>query len=181
MRQLLRISSHIARRSVPFPTTGTLTTALFCRFACREVLCTITRRGPFPSPCAEIRFHRNYLRVRLIVSSLRHKRLTPNHKGPTKLRAIQRDMHNATGRLVIHALIRLREYDCERLKDRVYCLTGLAAHFGRTQPFIHVDYRQRDEDVYVQTAINLLQESENLLPLYYAEGRNYRRLGQLPS
>jgi hypothetical protein len=74
--------------------------------------------------------------------------------------------------LFLDTLIRVREFDCHHRRDKAYCCYGIGMRFRpRDFPFPKPDYDSRitDADAFSQTARAVLQMSQGLHLLAYAE------------
>ncbi|KAK6415774.1 hypothetical protein LTR95_017537 [Oleoguttula sp. CCFEE 5521] len=81
--------------------------------------------------------------------------------------------------LFLDTLIRVREFDCEMRRDKAYCAYGIGMRYRpRGFPFPKPDYRDgfTDADAFTQTAQAVLQMSQSLHLLAYAESRRSTNL-----
>ncbi|KAF2213418.1 hypothetical protein CERZMDRAFT_96261 [Cercospora zeae-maydis SCOH1-5] len=96
--------------------------------------------------------------------------LQPHHGGPATLAETISAKMEKSEEVFMYSLIRSREYDCSCPKDKIYSLIGLRHLQDSAVGFtIEVDYDQEDHDIYTQTAMHILDSTEDLLLLYYAE------------
>ncbi|KAH9232168.1 hypothetical protein K456DRAFT_1914802 [Colletotrichum gloeosporioides 23] len=106
------------------------------------------------------------------------------HMTPTGLKANRKSRQALSyAETLVHALIRSRPYRCRDSRDKVYGLLGLV-DFGdlfKDKRRLHPVYGGRSvESVYIDAAIQILEDSDDLLLLYDIEGQKFQ-YSDLPS
>ncbi|QDS77734.1 hypothetical protein FKW77_004484 [Venturia effusa] len=85
---------------------------------------------------------------------------------------------------LLYHLIRSRSFKAGSPRDKVYSLLGLIQAKVQNEaqtPLLHADYTLSDSEVYIATAIHILENSYHLLLLGQVEGEDYQQLDGLPS
>lgn len=105
-----------------------------------------------------------------------------NHALPLYLAANARLKRSGGCHTLLYALIRARRFECLDPRDKVYALLGLAADYTKEKPRLRPVYGDRSVvNTYVCTAVQILEDADDLLLLAYAEGQNFQRIEGLPS
>ncbi|KAI9931539.1 hypothetical protein ASPWEDRAFT_37642 [Aspergillus wentii DTO 134E9] len=102
---------------------------------------------------------------------------------PVILNAIRQDLplrHWTT--TLLYALQRSRDFKSTDLRDKVFCLLGLVEPFIGDKPRLTPAYGPRTvQTTYINTAIQLLEDGEDLYLLSCIEGELFQRVPNLPS
>lgn len=82
----------------------------------------------------------------------------------------------------LYALMRARRFECSDPRDKVYSLLGLEEHYTKEKARLRPVYGDRSVvDTYVSAAIQILQDTGDLLLLAQAEGQDFQKVEGLPS
>ena len=105
-----------------------------------------------------------------------------NHALPLYLNANSKLEKSGKCRALLYALIRARRFQCSDPRDKVYALLGLGADNTKGKPRLQPVYGDRSVvDTYVSTAIQILEDADDLLLLAHAEGQDFQMIEGLPS
>ncbi|KAF2723067.1 hypothetical protein K431DRAFT_283232 [Polychaeton citri CBS 116435] len=110
--------------------------------------------------------------------------MEPHHGGPAKLAATKRSLvrDGQADHVLLYSLIRSRKYDCRMDVDKVFSLLGLARVTAAPGvSFPRPDYTVSTRGVYIQAALSILDNDDDLLVLCSAEGPAFRQIPDLPS
>lgn len=105
-----------------------------------------------------------------------------NHSIPNLLDANRRKRNTGDGDVMLYTLMRSRRFIASDARDKVYALLGVAENSvrGKTR-FIPVYGERSAADTYTAAAIQILEDSDDLLLLTCAEGDKFRFIPFLPS
>ncbi|KAM0264305.1 hypothetical protein ACHAQJ_000795 [Trichoderma viride] len=112
------------------------------------------------------------------------------HQAPTTLAAVARDVarrgQQSWTTTLLHSLIRSRDFKATDPRDKVYSLLGLVQASVQDKPRLTPAYLDQTHDLaitYTNLAIQVLEESDNLLLLSCVEGESFQlaETGNLPS
>ncbi|GMG52749.1 unnamed protein product [Aspergillus oryzae var. brunneus] len=120
--------------------------------------------------------------VSYMKSSIRKDGREASHSLPLYLNSNRKMVLSEKRSSLLHILIKSRRFNCLDPRDKVYALLGLLG--GRTQGETRLKpvYKDRSvSDVYISTAIYVLKDTEDLLLLAHAEGKDFRNIKDLPS
>ncbi|KAI8957262.1 HET-domain-containing protein [Daldinia sp. FL1419] len=106
---------------------------------------------------------------------------TLSYKNPTKLDAIQKDIHTRSGNILLHTLVRCRSYDATEKHDKVYSILGLPNCRISDGLEFYPDYNESAVKLYTNVAKYIIKTSEDLHILAHAEGNNFRQTEGLPT
>jgi Heterokaryon incompatibility protein (HET) len=105
-----------------------------------------------------------------------------NHAIPSLLEANKRTRNRGDKDIMLHFLIRSRRFEASDPRDKVYALLGIAGNSVRGKLRYAPVYGERSEaETYTDTAIQILEDSDDLLLLACAEGQNFRTIPSLSS
>ncbi|KAH7114192.1 heterokaryon incompatibility protein-domain-containing protein [Dendryphion nanum] len=105
-----------------------------------------------------------------------------NHALPLYLNANSKLEKSGRSHALLYALVRARRFECSDLRDKVYALLGLGADHTKGKPRLQPVYGDRSViETYVSTAIQILEDADDLLLLAQAEGRDFQKIEGLPS
>lgn len=100
----------------------------------------------------------------------------PNHAVPNLLDA------NKTSENLLYSLIRFRRFDSGDPRDKIYALLGVAGSSVRGKSRLAPVYGNRSvAETYTLAAVQILEDSDDLLLLAYAEGDSFCTIPSLPS
>jgi heterokaryon incompatibility protein (HET) len=104
------------------------------------------------------------------------------HAIPTILNANKRARDEDNPNIMLYSLLRARRFIASDSRDKVYALLGVAEKFVKGKPgFSPIYGSQTPAATYTAAAIQILEDSDNLLLLAYAEGDKFRNIPSLPS
>jgi hypothetical protein len=106
-----------------------------------------------------------------------------HHSLPNTLEANKRTRATGDDALMLYSLIRSRGFVSKDPRDKVYALLGVCGDSIATKPGFNPVY---DEDrtattTFINAAVQILQDSHDLLLLAHVEGKMFQRLPSLPS
>lgn len=105
-----------------------------------------------------------------------------NHALPVYLKANGKVDASGERRALLYALIRARRFQCTDPRDKVYALLGLGEAGIKQKPRLQPIYGDHSVvDTYISTAIQILEDADDLLLLAHAEGQGFQRQEGLPS
>lgn len=105
-----------------------------------------------------------------------------NHSLPLYLDANSKLDKSGERNSLIYALIRARRFQCSDARDKVYALLGLGADNAKEKPRLRPVYGDRSAvNTYISTAIQILEDTDDLLLLAHAEGQDFQKFEGLPS
>jgi hypothetical protein len=83
---------------------------------------------------------------------------------------------------LLYALIWARRFECSDPRDKVYAVLGLAAADLEQKPRLRPVYGDRSvTTTYTSVAIQILEDTDNLLLLAHSEGQDFHKIKGLPS
>lgn len=107
---------------------------------------------------------------------------TFNHTNPNFIEANRRTLMSRDSRLMLFSLIRARRFDASEPRDKVYALLGVAGSAVQGKPRFEPTYEGRSVvDAFVDAAVQMLEDTDDLLLLAHAEGEVFRSYPELPS
>jgi len=105
-----------------------------------------------------------------------------NHAQPLYLDANGKSAVPGSSHSLLYALIRARRFECSDPRDKVYALLGLGEGHVNEKPRLQPLYGGRSVvDAYISTAIQILEDTNDLLLLAHAEGKDFQSFEGLPS
>jgi len=105
-----------------------------------------------------------------------------NHDLPLYINANTRLKQLDGCHTLLISLIRARRFECSDPRDKVYAVLGLAEDYTKTKPRLQPIYENNSVlNTYIRTAVQILEDAEDLLLLAHAEGQNFRSTEDLPS
>jgi hypothetical protein len=104
-----------------------------------------------------------------------------HHPVPTLVAANKDAQQAMANNAMLYALIRFRRFGATNPRDKVYALLGIAGELVRGKSRFDPAYEQSTEDVFTQAAVQILEDSDDLLLLAHAEGDAFRKHTALPS
>ncbi|KAK9441676.1 hypothetical protein VB005_06318 [Metarhizium brunneum] len=105
----------------------------------------------------------------------------PNHAVPNLLAANKEAKKDELKDALLYSLIRFRRFRASDPRDKVFALLGIVKESIQGKDRFNPAYERSTEDVYTQTAIQILEDSNNLLLLAHVEGEAFRQFRSLPS
>ncbi|KAI3319583.1 hypothetical protein HD806DRAFT_255840 [Xylariaceae sp. AK1471] len=116
------------------------------------------------------------------------------YQAPTTLRSITNDCNERKqqyqyenrydwARILLYALIKARNFKATDPRDKVYSLLGLVHEYAGDKQRLHPTYTQDAADASINAAIQILEDSDDLLLLSCVEGKKFQNkdTGRLPS
>jgi hypothetical protein len=105
-----------------------------------------------------------------------------NHAIPNLVEATRRTRDTNERKLMLYSLIRARRFEASDPRDKVYALLGIVRESIRGKSRYNPVYKERSmADTYTLAAIQLLEDSDDLLVLAHAEGDAFQTDPSLPS
>ncbi|KAI3317329.1 heterokaryon incompatibility protein-domain-containing protein [Xylariaceae sp. AK1471] len=105
-----------------------------------------------------------------------------NHTLPLYLDANSKMEPSGKHRTLLYALIRARRFQCSDPRDKVYALLGIEEEYVKGKSRLRPIYGDRSVvAAYVSTAIQILEDADDLLLLAQAEGQDFQTVAGLPS
>ncbi|EHA25226.1 hypothetical protein ASPNIDRAFT_42414 [Aspergillus niger ATCC 1015] len=115
-------------------------------------------------------------------SSIRKDGIEASHSMPLYLNSNRKMVFSKKQNSLLHILIKSRRFRCLDPRDKVYALLGLLGDRARGERHLYPIYKDRSvSKVYISTAIYILEETDDLLLLAHAEGKDFRNIRDLPS
>jgi hypothetical protein len=105
----------------------------------------------------------------------RQPNLQSNHAVPNLLDANKGAKQAGVKDTMLYSLIRFRRFQATDPRDKVYALLGIAKDSVRGKSRFNPAYGKPTEEVYIQAAIQILEDSDDLLLLAHAEGETFRQ------
>lgn len=122
---------------------------------------------------------------------LRSQEATPNpdagdmklyHGTPNMLQIVKRSTAVPNKTTLLYTLIRARLFLATDPRDKVYALLGIAGREAQEKPRYKPVYGERTvTKTFTEAAIQMLEDSDDLLLLAHAEGEMFRNIPSLPS
>ncbi|CAM1510975.1 Fc.00g084880.m01.CDS01 [Cosmosporella sp. VM-42] len=105
-----------------------------------------------------------------------------NYMAPTILNANKNARDRGDKNIMLYCLIRSRRFKASDARDKVYALLGVAGHIVQGKPRLAPIYGDRSvAKTYIDAAIQILQDADDLLLLCCAEGQAFQTVEGLPS
>ncbi|KAH6888500.1 heterokaryon incompatibility protein-domain-containing protein [Thelonectria olida] len=111
----------------------------------------------------------------------RQPNLQSNHAVPNLLDANKSAKQAGVKDTMLYSLIRFRRFQATDPRDKVDALLGIAKDSVRGKIRFNPTYEKSTEEIYTQAAIQILEDSDDLLLLAHAEGETFRQHRSLPS
>ncbi|KAE8413143.1 heterokaryon incompatibility protein-domain-containing protein [Aspergillus pseudocaelatus] len=112
----------------------------------------------------------------------RKARVDSTHTLPLYLNSNRKMVSSGKGCDLLSILIKARRFQCSDPRDKVYALLGLLGDHAKDKMRLRPVYKGRSTaDVYVSTAIQILEDTNDLLLLAHAEGQDFQHIEDLPS
>jgi Heterokaryon incompatibility protein (HET) len=105
-----------------------------------------------------------------------------SHGVPNLLRANSDTKATRNEHILLYSLIRARRFEASDSRDKVYGVLGIAGDLILGKPRFDPVYKDRTvEETFTKAAIQILEDSRDLLLLTCSEGDEFRTLQSLPS
>jgi hypothetical protein len=115
-------------------------------------------------------------------TSVPTERWYSNHALPLYIGATKKWVESENARAFLYALVRARRFQCADLRDKVYAVLGLCANYTEGKSRLRPIYGDRSvANTYIATAIQILEDVDDLLLLAQVEGKDYQIVDGLPS
>ncbi|KAE8166119.1 heterokaryon incompatibility protein-domain-containing protein [Aspergillus tamarii] len=121
-------------------------------------------------------------RVSNVKTHDRKARVDSTHTLPLYLNSNRKMVSAGKGCDLLPILIKARRFQCSDPRDKVYALLGLLGDHAKDKMRLQPVYKGRSTaDVYFSTAIQILEDTNDLLLLAHAEGQDFQNIEDLPS
>jgi len=101
---------------------------------------------------------------------------------PNFIEANRRTLAEGRDEILLYALIRTRRFIASDPRDKVYAVLGIATKYAQGKARLDPVYGNRSvAEAYTLTAIQILEDLDDLLLLAHAEGEEFRQIDSLPS
>ena len=107
---------------------------------------------------------------------------TSYHQLPNMVEANRRTLERGKNEILLYLLIRARRFVAFDARDKIYAFLGISKQSIQSKPRFNPVYGDRSAtETYTLAAIQILEDSDDLLLLAHAEGQNLGAVDALPS